>query len=407
MPEKILVVDDDPLMRLMVVKTLSTEGFEFLEAENGAQAVEKAISHQPDLIIMDVNMPELDGYEACQRIRSNPITAGIPIILVTSLSTVEDKIKGFDSGADDYIPKPFDPKELTVRVNVLLRRIARIKATVKAPEPKLGKVIAFFSLRGGTGTTLMATNTAIALSRLWGVSTALVDLVLACGQCALMMNIPPRNSWADLARIPNEEIDIDVLRNVLRPHDSGTLVLVAPNHPEEGELIDGPKVTHVLNLLKQEYPYVILDLPHEFCDKTLAGLDVADEIWLLLAPELASVRATLLAMETFQMLNYSLDRVRLMLNWTFERHGLARKAIEKTLKREIDVVIPYASEPLVKSINLGIPAVLDEANPPLVAIFENLAYLLSREDHKNNPPANPTPTYQRVMEYLAEKNRHG
>ncbi|WP_322507091.1 response regulator, partial [Anaerolinea sp.] len=102
MPEKILVVDDDALMRLMVTKTLSTEGFEFLEAENGVQAVEKAIAHQPDLIIMDVNMPEMDGYEACQRIRSNPITSAIPIILVTSLSTVEDKIKGFDSGADDY-----------------------------------------------------------------------------------------------------------------------------------------------------------------------------------------------------------------------------------------------------------------------------------------------------------------
>lgn len=404
MPERILVVDDDPLMRLMVTKTLSTEGFEFIEAENGLEAVEKAISQQPDLIIMDVNMPELDGYEACQRIRSNPLTSAIPVILVTSLSTVEDKIKGFDSGADDYIPKPFDPKELTVRVNVLLRRIARIKATVKHPEPRLGKVIAFFSLRGGIGTTLLATNTAIALSKLWGTPAVLVDLVLACGQCALMMNVPPRNSWADLARMSNEEIDMDVLRNVLRPHESGTLVLVAPNHPEEGEMIDGPKVTHVINLLKQEYPYVILDLPHEFCDKTLAGLDVADEIWLLLAPELASVRATLLAMETFQMLNYPLERVKLLLNWTFERRGLARKAIEKTLKREIDVVIPYASEPLVKSINLGVPAVMDDTNPPLVAIFENLAYLLSREDHKNTPPANPTPTYQRVMEYLAEKN---
>ncbi len=407
MPEKILVVDDDALMRLMVTKTLSTEGFEFLEAENGVQAVEKAIAHQPDLIIMDVNMPEMDGYEACQRIRSNPITSAIPIILVTSLSTVEDKIKGFDSGADDYIPKPFDPIELTMRVNVLLRRMARIKATVKAPEVRLGKVIAFFSLRGGIGTTTLATNTAIALTRLWGTPTALVDLVLACGQCALMMNIPPRNSWADLARIPNEEIDIEVLRNVLRPHESGVLVLVAPNHPEEGEMIDGPKVAHVLDLLKKEYPYIVLDLPHEFCEKTLAGLDTADEIWLLLAPELASVRATLLAMETFQMLNYPLERVKLLLNWTFERRGLARKAIEKTLKREIDVVIPYASEPLVKSINLGVPAVLDDTNPPLVALFENFAYLLSREDHKNNPPANPTPTYQRLMEYLAEKNSHG
>jgi two-component system KDP operon response regulator KdpE len=118
-PRLVLVVDDEPRMIRFIRMNLELEGYQVIEASNGAEALEQVRQHLPDLVIMDVMMPKMDGFEALRLLRE--ITT-VPVILLTVKSDEEDRIRGLELGADDYITKPFSPRELASRVNAVLRR---------------------------------------------------------------------------------------------------------------------------------------------------------------------------------------------------------------------------------------------------------------------------------------------
>lgn len=117
---KLLVVDDEKMIRQMIAKYAVFEGYEVAEAENGMQAVEKMRSGGYSLIIMDIMMPELDGFSAAREIRK---TSDVPIIFLSARGEEYDKIHGFELGVDDYVVKPFSPRELMMRVGAVLRRV--------------------------------------------------------------------------------------------------------------------------------------------------------------------------------------------------------------------------------------------------------------------------------------------
>jgi DNA-binding response OmpR family regulator len=116
---KILVVDDDRVLADVVAFTLRREGFEVIQAYDGATGLQRWSSDQPDLLILDVNMPKLDGFEVCRRIRAQSNT---PIILLTVRGEDDDIVSGLEIGADDYIVKPFSPRQLSARVKAIIRR---------------------------------------------------------------------------------------------------------------------------------------------------------------------------------------------------------------------------------------------------------------------------------------------
>jgi two-component system KDP operon response regulator KdpE len=118
-PRMVLVVDDEPRMIRFIRMNLELEGHQVIEASNGAEALEQVRQHLPDLVIMDVMMPKMDGFEALHLLRE---ISTVPVILLTVKSDEEDRIRGLELGADDYITKPFSPRELASRVNAVLRR---------------------------------------------------------------------------------------------------------------------------------------------------------------------------------------------------------------------------------------------------------------------------------------------
>jgi pilus assembly protein CpaE len=386
MSNRILVVDDTELNLKMVSAILGKDGYEIVTARNGIEALEVIKTSPPALAILDVMMPDMDGYTLCGHLRKIPSTAKIPIIILTALSGVEDKIKAFDSGADDFLAKPFEPQELRARIKVLLRRAADVVPAATQNTALTGKVIAVFSLRGGLGVSMLASNLAASFSQIWGSPSVLVDLAFLNGQSALLLDLPLRNTWADLGHSPAKEMDMDLINSVLLRHDSGVHVLASPRRPQDGEVITAEHVQRAIELLRTQYHYIILDLPHDFSETTLVGLDMADQILLMLAPETASVRCAANALETFDQLNYPPERTALILNWPFKGKGLPRAGIEGALKKQIDVVIPYAGEAVVASIMYGKPSALQKPLDPLGIFLEDLAYLYSKEEHKQNPP---------------------
>ncbi len=118
----ILLIEDDQDMRDLVGGHLEIGGFDVQRAEDGIKGQALALQYTPDLIILDLMLPKVDGLTLCQRLRRDERTAGIPILMLTALAGTKDKVSGFNSGADDYLTKPFDLEELQVRVKALLRR---------------------------------------------------------------------------------------------------------------------------------------------------------------------------------------------------------------------------------------------------------------------------------------------
>lgn len=122
MPAKILIVDDESAIRQMVALALTSAGYQCLEAADAGEAHAQIVRDTPDLILLDWMMPRVSGIEYARRLRQEKLTRGIPIIMLTARTEEEDKVRGFDSGSDDYITKPFSTRELLARIKALLRR---------------------------------------------------------------------------------------------------------------------------------------------------------------------------------------------------------------------------------------------------------------------------------------------
>lgn len=131
---KILVIDDDIAINELIKVNLELNGYNVLQAHDGTTGFAIAKQELPDLIILDVMMPEVDGYTVAQRIRQNPTTEETPILMLTALSQLNDKVKGFNIGVDDYLVKPFEMEELQVRVKALLKRSRKIPESMATKE---------------------------------------------------------------------------------------------------------------------------------------------------------------------------------------------------------------------------------------------------------------------------------
>ena len=137
--ERILVVDDEPDILSILVYQLSREGFRVSTAVNGPSAIAAAVDEPPDLVVLDLMLPEMDGYEVLRTLRRDERTEDVPILLLTARREEEERIRGFEYGADDYVTKPFSARELGLRVQALLRR-SRAEPVAQRRSIKVGTV---------------------------------------------------------------------------------------------------------------------------------------------------------------------------------------------------------------------------------------------------------------------------
>ncbi len=405
---KILAIDDEPLYPRMIAIALEPLGHQVEMAFNGTDGLELARQIEPDLIITDVVMPDLSGYEVIRRLRREPRFANTPILTLTSQSDLQDKLKSFEAGADDHVTKPFEVDELVARVGALLRRAERAQQTEQSlsiPTTEMARLIAVHSLRGGVGCSTLAVNLALGLAGLWGTPTLLLDLVLMAGQVALMLNWSLRRTWADLTSVPAAELDFEVIRSITTRHESGLYFISAPTYPVEAETIHGDWLGVFLNLLRSHHDYLVIDLPHDFSDVSLQALDAAEVILLMMAPEMSSVRAASAALDTYARLGYDPAKIKLVLNAIFPRNGIPREKIENALGMPVTLTIPYVPDRLVEAINKGQPPLFEHPEEPISALFEDFAFYLSKEKHKKAKPEKPSEGWRRVYKRFTQRRK--
>jgi pilus assembly protein CpaE len=394
---QILVIDDDLFYHKMVARALETANYQMHFAENGTQGLELARRHRPDLIITDVMMPDITGYEVARLLRRESTFAQTPILVLTAQTGLQDKLKSFEAGADDHLTKPFEPAELAARVTALLRRAE----TLRASEPTVvrtetARLIVVHSLRGGTGCSSLAVNLAIGLVSLWKTPTLLVDLTMTAGQVALMLNMSLKRTWADVTRFTPEGLDPDILGSIVSKHESGVAFIAAPTYPTEADALTGALLSAALKVYREQYDYIIADLSHDFSDITLQALDVADMIIMVASPDMASIRAVAAALDTYKKLNYPTEKIKLILNATFPRHGLSKEKIESAISFPVTLTIPYTPDLFVEAINYGQPLVSSKPDEPVSGLLVDLAFFLSREAQKKSKPENPTEVWHRM-----------
>jgi pilus assembly protein CpaE len=402
----ILVVDDEQINHQMIARALEAEKFQLDFALNGKEGLQKAKATNPDLIITDVMMPDINGYELTKLLRREPQFAHTPIVVLTSQTGLQNKLNSFEAGADDHLTKPFEPAELVARLTALLRR-SEISQAPAASAPTLdpARLIAVHSLRGGTGCSSLTVNLGVGLVSLWKYPTMLLDLTMVAGQVALMLNATLRRTWADIANFKPAELEFEMLQSIIAKHESGVAFIAAPTYPTDAETISAGILDVSLRLLKNQYAYIVADLPHDFNDIVVHTLDVADVILMLATPDVASIRAVAAAMDTYKKLNYPPEKIKLILNATFPKHGLPKDKIEAALEIPVMMTIPYTADAFVEAINYGLPLISSKPDEPVAGLLEDLAFSLSKDAHKKSRPEAPTEVWKRVYKRYSERKK--
>jgi pilus assembly protein CpaE len=360
MAAKILVVDDDPNVQRLLQYTLKQEGYEVVIAADGAEGFRLWGAEAPDLILLDVMLPKLDGYQVATKIRTEEGTTGhVPIIMLTAEREVEQKVRGLRAGADDYLIKPFHPAELLARIKSLLARFAPQETLVG--RPPLGRVLALYGAKGGVGTTTIAINAAIALHRELGRKVALVDGNLQFGDHRVFLDLGlDKKSIVDLVSAPN--IDSDLVRQVMVKHDSGVDLLLAPPSPETAELVSHDQMIVILDVLRKLYDYVVIDIDKRLDDINLGVLEAADTMFVVMTADLSCLKNVRLVLETIGHLGYEADKVQLVLNRSNAFTGINVKNAEGALKRTIDHQIVNEYRGAISALNSGAPFMFTKAD---------------------------------------------
>jgi DNA-binding response OmpR family regulator len=233
MPEKILIVDDDLDTLKLVGLILQRHGYGIVAANGGVSALAKANSEKPDLILLDLMMPDLDGYEVARRLRTDASLAHIPIIMFTAKTMLDDKVAGFEAGADDYLTKPTHPSELIAHVKALL---ARTQSTRAAAAPQAAFMVGFIGAKGGVGTTTLAVNFAATAAQA-GQEVLLADLNPGTGSVGLMLGIAPTLTLTSLLTKPVADLTQRTLASYIIAHTCGIRILAGQSAPSEAGLL--------------------------------------------------------------------------------------------------------------------------------------------------------------------------
>ena len=362
MAGKVLVVDDDASVQRLLQHTLRQEGFEVVIAGDGAEGFRLWQQENPSLVLLDVTIQQLDGYEVAAKIRAaEGRGTHVPIIMLTAERDVQQKVRALRAGADDYLIKPFHPAELLARMKSLIARFAPGETIVG--RPPMGRIHAYYGAKGGVGTTTIAINAAIALQGL-GRRVCLVDGNLQFGDHRVFLDLGlDRKSIVDVVSSPT--MDADLIRSIVQTHDSGVDLLLAPPSPEAADLITAAHMHQILELLRGQYDYVIVDIDKRLDDVNLMVLDVADTIYAVMTADLSCLKNVRLVLETIAHLGYEAGKLKLVLNRSNAFTGINVKSAEGALRRPIEHQIVNEYRGAISALNSGDPFMASKADSVL------------------------------------------
>jgi pilus assembly protein CpaE len=394
---RVLIVDDIPETRENVRKLLAFEAdVEVIGvAATGREAVQLTRDLQPNIIMMDINMPDIDGITAVEMIARDVPSA--QVIMMSVQSEADYLRRSMLAGARDFLTKPFTSEDLVSTIRRVHRmgqtRAATLAAAPSAAQPQAGKggasvtvspgkeggLIVLFGPKGGIGTTTLAVNLAVALHQQSEVSrTILVDASLQFGDVGVFLNLPPNRNITDLCATI-DDLDPDSIDTSAVAHASGIRVLLAPPRPEMAELVSPENLKRILEELRRQYDFIVVDTATIINDTVLTALDLADRIVLVATPDIPSIKNARLFFEITDALSYPPNKIMLVLNKMDRRSGITAQMVEDNIKHQVVGQIPLDEVLVLTSINRGVPLIVDQRAKPIGQAIQQLAERVAAE----------------------------
>ncbi len=367
MTKKILVVDDELESVKLIGLMLQRRGYEIVAARTGAQAVEKAHVDNPDLVILDVMMPDMDGFEVCRRLRADPDTSNLPIIMFTAKSLVDDKVAGFQAGADDYLTKPVHPEELASRIEAVLLRSARKQAEEKSE--RRANVIGLVSSKGGTGISTLAVNVSVLLAKMeQEQKVLLVDMKPGLSASSQRLGLRRHGEIAQLLEESLERFDANLIETYLEEHHTGLLVLSGQLAPlGMATPMTVAYADTLIHLMGGMVDYLLLDLGIGIDGLNRRILPKCDQIILAIEPQRYAIEmGRMMLEEIVSTLNLPRHRVSVvMINKSPSASTLDRDTVEELMAHDLAGVVTPAAEMAFQELEKGIPMII--AQPTALA----------------------------------------
>lgn len=361
MATKILYVDDNRDTLFYIEFMLKRRGYEVDVASSGRKALEKARENPPDVFLVDVLMPEMDGFEFTKTIRSDSSLAYLPVILFSAATTTEHKVRGFDAGADDYLTKPILNDELDNRIQAALKLTgARQKHEPELIEPKVeveqyqGRVIGFWGCKGGVGVTSMAVNTALALSAKEKV--ILADLNVGMGSIVLQMGLQvsavPRSPWT----MQPDAITRSAVEAALIPFSDNLRVLLMSEGEQWSPTV--PIVEAVLEPMMKMADWIILDLGAGVTSDKFPLLLCCHHVVLVSGSTRVASALAEYSVESANKLQIPRENISVVMIQRRDTTGmLTPEVLESQLRIKLDAVIPIAQTDALVAFEQGNPVV--------------------------------------------------
>jgi DNA-binding response OmpR family regulator len=382
--EKILIVDDDLESLKLIGLMLQRRGYEIVAAQGGAQALARAEAEQPNLIILDVMMPDMDGFEVCRRLRAKPGTAHTPILMFTAKSAVGDKVTGFQAGADDYLTKPIHPAELASRVEAVLLRTSRAKPAAEPARVAHARIVGFIGCKGGVGTTTLALNAAIATIQEDQHSQqtrriVLAELMTGSGAIGLQIGMTRQIGIANLLNKRPDEIDARAVESQLTTHTSGVKILLAPVAPRAASLM-AAHTKSIIQHLATENDLLFLDLGSGLDDGVRAAVQLCHYVVVVIESQRVALTMAQNLIGELEALAIPRSNIGLVLiNRAPSASSMTRSTIEDLLKSKLLVVVPPAPELAFQAGESGTPMIMMQPNSLLSTQIRDVAHRISEQ----------------------------
>jgi pilus assembly protein CpaE len=317
------------------------------------------------IVVLSQDNPEREFELIKKLVASSPDTAVITASQDTSSSLI---LRSMRSGADEFLQLPVVADDF----RTVMDRIRELSLAGESSSKKHGRVVAVFSGKGGAGVSFFATNLAAAMHG----PTLLADLNLQAGDAASFLGLEAKYSVADFVH-NRARLDDALISSFITVHSPGLSLLAAPLEAHEAEDIKPQDITEILHLLRQRFECMVLDLPHTFDSATVAALDLADDIMVVLTLDIPGIRSTNRAIKVFNRLGYPKTKVHVVVNRWSKNIDVPLQKVEAHLDEQMIGLVPNDYRKVMESINLGRPLVENDPSSKVTAEIRRIAALVS------------------------------
>jgi len=342
MPEKVLIVDDDVETLRLVGLMLQRQGYQIVAANNGGQAITMTRSEKPDLIVLDVMMPDIDGFEVTRQLRKDPETSQIPILMFTAKNQVEDKVAGYEVGVDDYLTKPVHPAELIAHVKSLLSR-----GKARAPAVEVGYMIGVIAPKGGLGVSSFVLNLAIAIHQSTKIEVIAAELRPGSGSWAFDLGFNDVDALSKLLKNHAKDITASSVEKELIQSKYGIRLLPSSTNIMDVELTRATEqMEAIAGFLPQLAPLVLLDIGANMLPNVDRVLKMCKEIIVITEPYPGTINLTKRLLEQLSGIGIGKTNIisAIVVNRTRADMQLTVPQIQEILGMPIIHLIPPAPE---------------------------------------------------------------